>query len=166
MKSTIALNCALLLAVLAGFAPAPAIGQTDASGQATGKMLAEITAADTAAFDAFNKCKDPAELKKHAGYFAPDVEFYHDQGGVMWNRDEMIAKTAQNVCGKYSRELVAGSMKVYPVNQYGAIETGVHRFCHFASGKCEGQADYLIVWRFKDSKWEMTRVMSYGHRGM
>lgn len=166
MKTMTALHGALLLAALASFAPAKASGQTDAGGQATGKLAADIKAADTAAFDAFNTCNDPAQLQKHASYYAPDVEFYHDQGGVMWNRDEVIAKTGQNVCGKYTRELVPGSMKVYPINNFGAIAQGVHRFCHFSSRKCEGQADFLIVWRFKDSKWEMTRVMSYGHRGL
>lgn len=166
MTTSHTLNSAMLVAALAGLMPADAWGQMDAGGQATGQLRSDVIAADAAAFDAFNKCKDPAQLQKHAAWFAPDVEFYHDQGGVMWNRDEMIAKTGHNVCGKYSRELVPGTMKIYPVNNFGAIAQGVHRFCHFASGKCEGQADFLVVWRYKDGKYEMTRVMSYAHRGL
>jgi len=47
-------------------------------------MFETIAALDGAMFDAFNHCSSPEELRKHAGYFAPDVEFYHDTGGVTW----------------------------------------------------------------------------------
>jgi len=63
-----------------------------------------IAALDAAVFDAFNKCGDPAQLQKHTGYFVPDVEFYHDNGGVTWSRDSMIANTkktpVENFLGK------------------------------------------------------------------
>lgn len=52
-----------------------------------------IAALDADVFDAFNKCSKPAQLQKHIGYFVPDVEFYHDNGGVAWSRDSMIANT-------------------------------------------------------------------------
>ena len=55
-----------------------------------------ITALDTAVFDAFNHCADPAQLAKHAAFFAPGVEFYHDTGGVTWSRDAMIAELRTN----------------------------------------------------------------------
>ncbi len=119
---------------------------------------------DTLVFDAFNRCAEPGQLDKHAGFFAPDVEFYHDNGGVTWTRDEMIAGTRNNVCGKFSRELVAGSLKVYPIKGFGAIAQGSHRFCQFASGKCEGMADFTMIWREQEGKWQLTRVLSYGHR--
>jgi hypothetical protein len=41
---------------------------------------------------------------------------------------------------------------------------GTHRFCTIASGKCEGLADFTIVWQETDGVWRMTRVLSYGHR--
>ncbi len=100
----------------------------------------------------------------HSSYFAPDVEFYHDTGGVTWTRDAMIANTGKNVCGHFRRQLVAGSMKVYPIKDFGAIETGVHEFCQIGADKCEGIADFTIVWRLKDGAWQITRVLSYGHR--
>ena len=49
-----------------------------------------IAALDSAVFDAFNHCSEPAQLQKHADHFAPDVEFYHDTGGVTWTRDAMM----------------------------------------------------------------------------
>jgi Domain of unknown function (DUF4440) len=128
------------------------------------ELQATISAQDTAAFDAFNHCSEPGQLKKHAGYFAKNVEFYHDTGGVTWNRKTMLANTAKFVCGKFRRELIEGSLKVYPIKDFGAIEQGAHRFCQFESGRCEGLADFVIVWRHRSDKWEMTRVLSYGHR--
>ncbi|BDU15169.1 nuclear transport factor 2 family protein [Lysobacter auxotrophicus] len=123
-----------------------------------------IASLDTAVFDAFNRCDVPVQLRKHASYFAPDVEFYHDTGGVTWSREEMLANTRQYVCGKFRRELVPGSLKVFPIKEFGAIEQGTHRFCQFGSGKCEGIADFTIVWENRDGAWRITRVLSYGHR--
>ena len=123
-----------------------------------------IGALDAAVFDSFNRCESPEQLQKHAGYFAPDVEFYHDTGGVTWTRQEMIANTEKNACGNYSRELVPGSLRVFPIGKFGAIAQGVHRFCQSATGNCEGLADFVIVWRNQDSAWQITRVLSYGHR--
>lgn len=151
MKTTTSLILALL-------AISPAAAAQDA------QLFSEVAALDSAAFDAFNRCSDPAQLQKHASYFAPEVEFYHDTGGVTWDRAQMLANTEKYVCGKFRRELVPGTLKVFPIKGFGAIAQGTHRFCQFDSGKCEGQADFTTVWRFKDGKREMTRVLSYGHR--
>ena len=83
-------------------------------------LAATIATLDSAAFDAFNHCDAPGQLDKYASFFAPDVEFYHDLGGVTWTRDDMIAQTKQNVCGKFQRELVPGTLKVWPIKDYGA----------------------------------------------
>jgi hypothetical protein len=123
-----------------------------------------IAALDAATFDAFNKCGDPAQLKKHAGYFDPDVEFYHDNGGVTWNRDSMIANTEKYVCGKFSRELIPGTLKVFPIKDFGAIAQGSHRFCQFDTKSCDGIAEFTMIWAYKEGVWKITRVLSYGHR--
>ena len=123
-----------------------------------------ITSLDQAVFDAFNRCSDPVELERHASFFTDDVEFYHDNGGVTWNRAEMIANTKNNVCGNFTRELIPGTLTVYPIKDFGAIEMGSHRFCQTASGKCEGLADFTIIWQQSAPGWKITRVLSYGHR--
>lgn len=123
-----------------------------------------IAGLDAAVFDSFNRCADPAQLRRHAGYFDPAVEFYHDTGGVTWNRDAMLGNTARNVCGHYTRQLIPGSLHVFPVKDFGAISRGQHRFCDSASGKCEGLADFVIVWRLRDGQWQITRVLSFAHR--
>ncbi len=133
-------------------------------GLADAKLTATIAALDTATFDAFNHCDQPGQLEKYGSYFATKLEFYHDRGGVTWTRDAMVGNTKKNVCGHYRRALVLGSMRVYPIKDFGAIEQGEHTFCQFDSGKCEGIADFVIVWRLRDKRWEATRVLSYGHR--
>lgn len=142
----------LLLAAFAAHAETPA----------SGVLTQAIGTVDAEAFDAFNRCAEPGQLEKHASYFAKDVEFYHDDGGVTWTREEMLANTRKFACGKFRRELV--SMKVFPVKDFGAIATGTHRFCQFASGRCDGEADFAIVWREQAGQWTITRVLSYGHR--
>ena len=155
---------ALLPALVAASAPISAASTLATVQQQQTPLFSEISTLDQGVFDAFNKCSDSAELKKHASYFDQDVEFYHDTGGVTWNRDDMIANTQKYACGNYRRELVANSLKVVAVKEFGAIEQGVHRFCQLDSGDCEGMADFVIVWRQQDNKWLITRVLSYGHR--
>lgn len=143
------------------------VASTDAGavdGQAAPPLADEISALDTRVFDAFNHCDEPGRLDEHAGYFSPEVEFYHDTGGVTWTRDEMIANTRKYVCGNFTRELIPGTLKIYPVKDFGAISQGVHRFCQVASGQCEGLADFVIIWRQQAGQWQITRVLSYGHR--
>lgn len=152
--------CLMALAVSSAFA-------SDAAAVADGApdpLFDTVSALDGAVFDAFNHCDQPEQLRKHAGYFASDVEFYHDTGGVTWTRQDMLANTEKNACGHYHRELVAGSLKVYPIKGYGAIAQGVHRFCQVSTGACEGMADFVEVWHDQDGRWLITRVLSYGHR--
>jgi hypothetical protein len=126
-----------------------------------------MAALDAAAFAAFNDCAAPGQLEKYASYFAPDVEFYHDLGGVTWTRDAMIDATRRNVCGKFQRELVPGTLRAWPIKDFGALVRGEHEFCHFKPGgtthPCEGRAEFTILWRQQGDKWVITRAFSYGH---
>lgn len=123
-----------------------------------------ITQLDGEVFDAFNRCSEAGQLERHASYFSTSVEFYHDNGGVTWNRDDMIANTRKNVCGNFTRALIPGSVVVHPIKDFGAIEMGSHRFCQTSTGQCDGLADFTIIWQQTDAGWKMTRVLSYGHR--
>ena len=149
--------CPALLLVAAA---AAAVADPDPAGQ----LLNAISKVDAEAFDAFNRCSDPNELKRHESYFSPAVEFYHDTGGVTWDRASMLANTAKFVCGKYRRELISGTLKVYPVNGFGAIAQGTHQFCAIADGQCVGRAEFTVIWQEIGARWQMTRVLSYGHR--
>lgn len=124
----------------------------------------KMKALDTELFESFNNCQNPEELERHSSYFSSDVEFYHDNGGVTWDRESMISNTKNNACGNYTRKLIESTFRAYPVNQFGAITEGVHMFCNTKTKICTGKADFVIVWRNLNNKWEITRALSYGHR--
>jgi hypothetical protein len=162
LKLLLGISMAALLGSTASFASSTKSGEVGSDAELTGV----ISALDGAVFDAFNHCSKAGQLEKHATFFAPEVEFYHDTGGVTWNREEMIANTQKNVCGNFRRELVPGTLEVFPIKDFGALERGTHRFCQFTTGACEGMADFVIIWRLKDGKWQITRVLSFGHRAI
>jgi hypothetical protein len=123
-------------------------------------LTTKVAALDSTLFAAYNACDMPAFSK----LFAPNVEFYHDEGGVTTSRAQVIANTRRYICGKVHRELVAGTLEAHPIKDYGAIATGEHRFCELTTGKCEGIAKFVIVWQQRPNGWRATRVLSFGHR--
>lgn len=158
MKKTV--TCFL---ALSGFVLSALAFRSVAAGE-TSALFTTIHDLDRQLFDAFNTCAAPAELARHEAFFAPDIEFYHDNGGVTWNRDAMIANTKKYACGNYTRELLQDTFHVSPIKEFGAISTGVHRFCQTATGSCDGEADFVMIWRNTAGKWEVTRTLSFGHR--
>jgi len=151
----LALSISLLATLSLQAGAAPASDDDEA-------LTPTIAALDAQVFDAYNRC----DMDAFSAYFIPQVEFYDDQGGVTWDRDAVVANTRKYICGKVRRELLAETLKVYPIKDYGAIEEGEHRFCQVATDKCEGVAKFLMVWQHKDGKWLMTRIVSYGHRSL
>jgi len=62
------------------------------------------------------------------------------------------------------RDLVKGSLEVYPIRDHGALEIGEHRFCHQENGKDDcGTFKFAMIWRKDDETWKLSRVISYGH---
>lgn len=134
-----------------------------AEGDATDpELTAKIASLDSQVFGAYNQC----DLDTFARYFAPNVEFYHDKGGVTWDRDTVVANTKKWICGKVRRELLPETLRIYPIKDFGAIEEGEHQFCQTAHNMCEGAAKFLMIWRKEDGRWVITRVISYGHRAL
>jgi hypothetical protein len=113
------LACATLAltALIPRVAAATDHGTRNAREQGTLSMT--VSTLDEELFNTFNHCASPGQLQKHASYLAPNVEFYHDKAGVTWSRRDYIANTKKNVCGKFRRELVAGTIEVFPIKIYG-----------------------------------------------
>jgi hypothetical protein len=66
--------------------------------------------------------------------------------------------------GVRPRDLVPGSVEVYPIHGYGAIEVGAHRFCHEEGGRDDcGSFRFLDIWQQTNGAWKVTRVVSYDH---
>jgi hypothetical protein len=121
-----------------------------------------ITELDRQLFDAYNHC----DLKKFDSLLADDVEFYHDQGGVTLGHTALTESVKNNICaGDTQRVLVPGTLKIYYMKGYGAIEMGVHRFLHPKTEAVNGtgEGSFVHLWRYKDGAWKVTRVYSYDH---
>jgi hypothetical protein len=138
---------------------------TGPAAQTHDPLYEKMLALDRAMFDSFNRCADPAQLQKHAAFFAKEVEFYHDLVGVERGADSVIESTRKNVCGKFERVLDPATFRVYPIPGYGALTMGTHRFCH-TSTTCEGIGEFTNVWKQTGEVWQVTRVLSYAHGGL
>lgn len=127
------------------------------------QLYQTIAQMDSVMFGAFNR-QDLDVLKT---VFATDLEFYNDGGGVTGYQETINnfkAMFARNKTSNLRRELVPGTLEVYPVPGFGAIEVATHRFIHTENGKEEvGTLKFVQTWRYKDGKWQATRVISLGH---
>jgi hypothetical protein len=128
------------------------------------ELFTSIAYQDSIFFNAFNS-KNLAELKL---LLSEDLEFYHDLGGLTNYAQNMEAfKRTFGSDRKLRRELVKGSLEVYPIKNYGAVETGIHRFYATEKGKQEqlsSEAKFVQVWQLKNGVWKITRIISYGHK--
>ncbi len=122
----------------------------------------EIARMDSVLFDAFNT----RNLDVMRTMFTADLEFYHDKVGLGDYEQNMasFADLASQAHNDLRRTLVEGSLEVYPVPGYGAMQIGAHTFCHTEQGQqvC-GTFQFLHVWRYEDGAWKVARVMSYDH---
>lgn len=112
---------------------------------------------DSVYFNAYNTC----DMAKQAEIFADSIEFYHDGGGLEKSKQALLESLKKNICGKVSRVLVKGSIEVYPIPRYGAVEIALHRFINHAENNHLSAPDrFIIVWRNLNNKWQMTRIIS------
>jgi Domain of unknown function (DUF4440) len=125
------------------------------------ELTRAITTLDAELFDAYNTCN----LEKFGSLIDENVEFYHDKSGLAVGRKALVESIKNNICGKVTRELVPGSLEVYPIAHYGAVEIGVHRFLHpWTQDHGEvGEAKFIHLWQYKDGAWRVTRVISFDH---
>ena len=158
MKKLIVKTCSLILLLTASAAHADAAPK--AVRDTPEELFRRVEALDRAVFGAFNTC----ELKKLESYFIAELEFYHDNDGLTASRDKFIGDVKKNVCGKFRRELVAGTLEVFPLGDYGAMYSGTHRFCQSGTGRCEGSGRFMHILRNQAGDWKITRVISYDHR--
>ncbi len=169
MKSLVALRTALVLVVVglgafrtwAQAAPAAYVIPPLDKIQSQADLDKAVTALDTALFDAYNTC----DLAKFSSLLDDNVEFYHDQGGVTLGKEKLTQSIKDNICGgDVRRELVPGTLQIYYMKGYGAVEIGVHRFYHPKTNTPPGEGKFITLWQYKDGVWKITRAISYDHR--
>lgn len=127
----------------------------------SGELFETIARVDSATFDAFNA----HEVDRLMAMFTDDLEFYHDTGGLTdYRQTKEGFKKLFTGTPDIHRDLVKGSLEVYPIKDHGAIEIGEHRFCHKENGKDDcGTFKFAMVWRKSGESWKLSRVMSWGH---
>ena len=116
---------------------------------------------DSVVFNAFNN-RDTATFNK---LFVKDLEFYHDKGGLTgYEQTVNFTKAQLENKSDLKRTLVPGSLEVYPIKDYGAIQIGAHQFCHTENGKPDcGTFKFVHIWKKTNNEWKITRVVSYDH---
>lgn len=121
------------------------------------ELYRQIEQMDQTFFDAYNQC----DMKKQEAIYADDIEFFHDKGGLMTSKKELLKATQKNICGKVTRILIPGSIEVYPINNYGAIEMGFHRFFNNQEPNAESKpSKFIIVWKKENELWRIAKVIS------
>ena len=150
-------------AVVLALSGLPALAQPAVDAK-SGALYDAVAAQDAKLFDAYNGC----DLKTLGGMVSEDLEFYHDQTGLARGRDPFVKAIHDNICGKVHRMLVPGSLEVYPLKTYGAVEVGEHVFCpadhvEKCDPKTSGIAKFTMLWQQTGDRWTLTRVISYDH---
>jgi hypothetical protein len=135
------------------------------------QLTEQIAKADSDLFTLYFAGCDAARMR---AMVTPDVEFYHDKGGVIaHDADGFVADYVKDCESKKApgawrsrRELVRSSLAVDPIPGHGAIETGEHLFYERKGEgpeKLAGRARFAIVWRLDPDGWKMSRALSYSH---
>ncbi|GJG85297.1 hypothetical protein tb265_04780 [Gemmatimonadetes bacterium T265] len=146
-------------------AAAPTVTPAAAETPTGGALYAAVARLDSLLFDASYVRCDTAAVE---ALLADDVEFYHDLTGFHAGhqvRDDFrrLAANCPRAQG-IARVLVPGSLRVYPIRDYGAVEAGEHRFVR-RDGAPGGGARFVHLWRQQpDGRWRLARVLSFDHR--
>jgi hypothetical protein len=131
----------------------------------------EIAKQDEIFFAAFF---DRCDVATVASMLTGDFEFYHDKDGMSANSAKHFLTDMQGHCDRLKsgsdfparRELVRASLEVYPLNHYGAVEIGTHKFYALRKGQPDlltETSKFTQLWKQEDGRWKLSRVISYGH---
>lgn len=108
-------------------------------------------------FDAYNTC----DLETQRQLISEDVEFFHDKGGLATSKSQIIEAIKNNICGKVTRTLVSGSVEVYPIQGYGAVQIGEHKFFNNQEPDAKSiPSKFITIWKNDNGTWKMTRIIS------
>ncbi len=134
------------------------MGAASAYSPVSKELYDTIVTMDSLLFAAYNNC----DLVKFASLVSEDIEFFHDQGGLMTSKKDIVDALKKNICGKVTRELVKGSIEVYPIANYGAVEMGSHFFYNNREkpGTPSKIGKFVQLWKKENGQWQLTRVIS------
>lgn len=131
-------------------------------------LFKQVITVDSIFFQSLNTC----DLKAYESFLTDDFEFYHDRGGLTKSRAAEM-KSMSLFCGeqrqkqKLRRELIKETVEVSPIKDFGAVETGRHRFflvINDTTEKVIEEAKFTNIWQMQSDGWKLSRVISYDHR--
>jgi hypothetical protein len=144
--------------------PGTSAASDSADGLRSGPLFDALAEMDRVLFDAsFASC----DAAKANAIFTDDVEFYHDKSG--FSSGEQVRENTRRLTAScpgergISRTIVPGSLRVYPIEGYGAAQVGLHRFDEKGAATST-QARFVSVWRMQDGRWRLARVLSLDHQ--
>jgi hypothetical protein len=121
------------------------------------ELYDQIVTMDKEFWDAYNNW----DLQKQACIYSDDIKFYHDKGGVMTSKQDIITATEKYISGKVTRKLVKGSIEVYPIKNYGAVEIGFHKFHNNQEPNTPSHpSKFIIIWHNINMEWKIAEVIS------
>jgi len=116
-----------------------------------------VLALDKSYFTAYNTC----DMETQAKLLSDDLEFYHDQGGLSTSKADILESIEANICGKVTRELVAGSVEVHKIKGFGAVEIGLHKFYNNQEPDAVSKPSrFITLWKRESGTWRMHRIVS------
>ncbi len=133
------------------------------------ELFKTIAIMDSLYFSAQNSC----DLEKYAYYLSEDFEFFHDKAGLTDSKENEMSDMAI-FCGEEQRTrqplrraLTEGTLKVYPMDNYGALEFCDHVFylqVNDGTEKVVGSGKMTALWKKENDTWKLSRIISYNHQ--
>lgn len=153
----VARMAAAIAAVVLIAAPSDLTAQVTES-STSGRLFTELVRMDSILFDiAFVSC----DADRFRCLFTSDAEFYHDKVPPAYDADVSTLEGCPKD-GGVRRVLVPGSLRVYPIAEFGAIQMGEHRFLE-ADSETGTIAKFVHLWSDRDGEWRIARVLSFDH---
>jgi ketosteroid isomerase-like protein len=117
----------------------------------------EIVKMDSIYFNAYNTC----DIETQANIYHENLEFFHDKGGLSTSKSDLLKALKNNICGKVTRTLIKGSIEVYPIKDYGAVQIGYHKFYNNQEPNAKSiPSKFIVVWKQENKQWKITKVIS------
>ena len=170
MKNLIYLSTLLMLSIACSQEEKDTTIQAQLAAQEQpSELFKTIAKMDSLYFSAQNAC----DLEKYASYLSEDFEFFHDKGGFTSSKENEMSDMAI-FCGEEQRrrqplrrELTKGTLQVYPMDNYGALQFCDHVFylqINDGTEKVVGSGKLTALWQKDDDDWKLARVISYDHQ--
>lgn len=146
------------------------IGSFSGVAQQSGSLYEEIAKMDSLMISTAQR---DCNLDAYESFLSEDFEFFHDKGGFTESKEKEMADMAI-FCGEEQRsrqplrrQLIKSSLKVYPMDNYGALEFCDHLFylqINDGTEKLIGSGKMTALWKRENNEWKVTRIISYDHQ--